>query len=66
MIYKFENGYRREAEIMYRRLVNAGFSPRWEFDVGGMMITLPDSQIGAFRALQAFSPATWGSAPKEV
>lgn len=64
VVYKFENGFRREAEIMYRRLIASQFSPAWSFEVGSMSITLPEREIPLFRQMQRNSPSYWGNAPE--
>lgn len=62
--YSFPPGYRQEAEIMYRRLRGAGFSPDWKFgDDHSASITLPAREMAGLTELQRSNPATWGNAP---
>lgn len=66
-VYDFPNGYRDQAENMYRWLRHEGFSP--ELDIGqrggeyrtGIMI--PANEVPQLRNLQKTYPARWGNHP---
>lgn len=62
--YKFPNGFRTEAEVMFRRLRYNGFTPDWIFENGDMLITVPDDEGSQLRILQRVNPAFWGNAPE--
>lgn len=67
-VYDFPNGYREQAENMYRWLRHEGFTPDWDFGVREGThhsgITLPSTEVDAFRAVQRGNPARFGNTPE--
>ena len=65
-VYKWPNGFRREAESMCGWLRNYQFSPRWvdtDGEPGGMALAIPDNEVSQLRLLQKTNPARWGNCP---
>lgn len=66
-VYDFPNGYRSEAENMFRWLNHHGLTPSWldgdkdNKGYPGMAIGIPGEQLGMLRQLQIHNPARFGS-----
>lgn len=64
-VYDFPNGYRNEAENMYKWLRHAGFTPTWDFGIRNGShcsgITIPENEISQLKLLQRTHPARWGN-----
>ncbi len=67
-VYEFPNGFREQAEGMYKWLRHEGFTPSWALGVredGDYHndIALPIKEVPALRELQKIHPARWGNHP---
>lgn len=67
-VYEFPNGFREQAEGMYKWLRHEGFTPSWALGVreDGEYhndIALPVKEVPALRELQKIHPARWGNHP---
>lgn len=66
--YDFENGFRVQAEHMYRLLCHEQFTVKWcqSEHRAGMAMDIPENEVGQLRLFQKTNPARWGNPPTKT
>jgi hypothetical protein len=67
-VYRFPNGFRREAEAMFKWLAYERLQPAWgnvHQGKGDLTILIPDEMVPQLRLFQRTNPARWGNPPKD-
>ncbi|MCJ8601021.1 hypothetical protein MWH03_00305 [Klebsiella pneumoniae] len=64
--YRFPNGFREQAENMYRWLLHYGLAPQWgdAAGTGDSVILLSPADFQCLRLMQKSNPARFGDAPE--
>jgi hypothetical protein len=64
-VYRFPNGFMREAESTYGWLRHYNLNPQWGTDGGDTLIMLPEGEVSCLRMMQRANPARFGNCPEE-
>lgn len=66
VVYRFRNGFQKQADNTYGWLRSYNLTPSWEFKDGETMIRLPLIEVPCLRLMQKADPARWGNPPEPV